>query len=60
MTMTTKQARAWMRKNAAALLQIALDEEHGWIWKGPDGKILNEFSQRRVERVVRDFIRRNG
>ena len=56
--MTTKEARAWMRVNAAALLQIALDEDHAWLVTGPDGKPLDEFASRRVMRAVKDFIRK--
>lgn len=56
--MTTKEARAWMRVNAAALLQIAIDEDHTWLVTGPDGKLLDEFARRRVMRAVRDFIRK--
>lgn len=58
-TWKTKEARAWMRVNAAALLQIALDEDHDWLRHDPDGKPLNEPSRRRMDRVVRDFIKKS-
>lgn len=55
----TKEAAAWMRKNAAALLQIALDEDHGWLRHGSDGP-LDDAGIRRTRRVTQDFIRKNG
>lgn len=60
MTWTTKQARAWVAQNAAALIQIALDEDHAWLRAGPDGEPVNEFSRRRVERAARLFVERNS
>lgn len=55
-SLTSPQARAWMRTNAAALLQIALDEDHEWLLNGPEGFSLDEPSRRRLARVMRTFI----
>jgi hypothetical protein len=55
-SLTPKQARAWARINVAALLQIALDEDHLWLHNGPEGFSLDDKSRARMISVVQAFI----
>ena len=56
----TKIARAWVNLNLAALLRIAMEEDHRWLIHDVDGKPLDEHARRRVQRVARDFVRKHG
>jgi hypothetical protein len=58
--MSTKDARAWVDHNVAALLRIAREGDHEWLFKGPDGKPLDEFARRRVARAVELVIKKGG